>query len=60
MNSLFFLLLSPNPSVMYFDSLTNDGVSGCLLKLEALQGLNRFEEAVSECELHIAHVKGKG
>ena len=47
-------------SVMYFDGITNDGVSGCLLKVEALQGLDRFEEAVSECELHIAHIKGKG
>ena len=45
---------------MYFDVMTSDGVSGCLLKMEAMQGLDRFEEAVSECELHISHLKGKG
>jgi hypothetical protein len=47
-------------SVMYFDSVTSDGISGCLLKVEALQGMDRFEEAVSECEIHLTFIKGKG
>ena len=45
---------------MYFDSVTCEGVSGCLLKIDALQGLDRFEEAVTECEQYIAFIKGKG
>jgi hypothetical protein len=45
---------------MYFDSVTCEGVSGCLLKVDALQGLDRFEEAVTECEQYIAFIKGKG
>jgi hypothetical protein len=45
---------------MYFDSVTSDGISGCLLKVEALQGMDRFEEAVSECEIHLTFIKGKG
>lgn len=45
---------------MYFDSVSVDGVTGCILKLEALQGMDRFEEAITECEAHISFIKGKG
>ena len=54
-----FINLSP-VSVMYFDSVSLDGVTGCILKLEALQGMDRYEEAITECEAHLAFIKGKG
>eukprot|EP00596_Hydrurales_sp_CCMP1899_P000386 CAMPEP_0119048518 /NCGR_PEP_ID=MMETSP1177-20130426/59348_1 /TAXON_ID=2985 /ORGANISM="Ochromonas sp, Strain CCMP1899" /LENGTH=914 /DNA_ID=CAMNT_0007024513 /DNA_START=168 /DNA_END=2909 /DNA_ORIENTATION=- len=52
--------LRDSTSAMYYDTFTIDGISGCVLKLEALQGLDRYEEAVSECEQHMAAIRGKG
>ena len=40
-------------------TFSSDGISGCRLEVDALQGLERFDEAVRECELHITFVKEK-
>jgi tetratricopeptide (TPR) repeat protein len=40
--------LSDSTSVLYYDNVSGDGVAGVLLKADALIGLDRFEECISE------------
>ena len=54
--SLFF----SSTAVLYYDNDSTDGVTGCCLKADAMLGLERFEDTVTELEQYIASMKGKG
>ena len=46
--------------MLYYDNDSTDGVTGCCLKADAMLGLERFEDTVSELEQYISSMKGKG